>query len=239
MSEKIKVSLADHILTITLNRPEKLNCLDQEMLDALEAAIERAERDPMVKAVVLRGAGERAFSTGADLKAFRVLDSEGANQWIMAGNRLFNRIEQLLKPTLAVIRGYALGGGMELALACDFRLADASAVFSSPELQHGWLPGWGAMARLRRLLGEAKAKEVVLLAQKIGAEDAFRLGLLTRLAPADELGQVLESTLTNLLKVPPMTFALAKTTLMDEHRSTSGADMMFDVLALNLTNLTT
>ena len=232
MSDNVTAVLEAGVLSLTLNRPDKLNCMDWEMLHQLETQVEEAEKDIDVNVLVVKGAGEKAFSSGADLKAFQALTADEARQWIMTGNRLFNKIEQLPKPTLAVMQGYALGGGLELALACDFRIAAENTVLSSPELQHGWLPGWGGMTRLRRLIGEAKAKEVVLLGQKISAQEAYRLGLLTRLIRADQLQAEAKRMLADLLKLPPQPFALAKAVLMDERRTTSGADLWFDVLAL-------
>jgi len=234
MSGKILIEKQNGVLTLTLNRPEKLNCIDQEMLQTLENQVDKAAKDAATRVVIFKGAGDRAFSSGADLKAFQALTKEEADEWIIAGNRIFNKVEQLPKPTIAIIQGYALGGGLELALACDFRIGTEEAVVANPELQHGWLPGWGGMARLRRLIGEAKAKEVVLLCEKIPAQEAYRLGLFTKVVSKEEVNKEVEKLTTHFLERSPKAFALAKSVLMDEEHGTSGTGIWFDVLAMNL-----
>jgi len=234
MSEKIIIEKQKGVLMLTLNRPEKLNCIDQEMLQTLENQVDEAAKDAETRVVIFRGAGDRSFSSGADLKAFHALTKAAADEWIIVGNRLFNKIEQLPKPTIAVIQGYALGGGLELALACDFRIGTEAAVVANPELQHGWLPGWGGMARLRRLLGEAKAKEVVLLCEKIPVQEAYRLGLFTKIVSKENVADEIDKLTTHFLERSPKAFALAKSVLMDEGHGTSGTEIWFDVLAMNL-----
>jgi enoyl-CoA hydratase/carnithine racemase len=186
-----------------------------------------------VKVVVFSGSGDRAFSTGADLKEFGLLNEVQAVEWIQLGNKVFNKIENLNKPTISYINGYAMGGGFELALSCDFRIGTETAVFCSPELQHGWLPGWGGMTRLRKLIGEAKAKEVVMLCEKIPAGKALEMGLIHRIHSKEE------DTLTNLINylktIKPEAFRLAKSALMDPGRSTYGVDVQFDILAMQIT----
>jgi enoyl-CoA hydratase/carnithine racemase len=236
MAGKILTSKKERILEITLNNPEKLNCMGFEMLHALADAVDGALADNGVGALLFRGAGERAFSTGADLKEFQSLSPEKADEWIEFGNRVFNRIDTSPKPTAAFINGYAIGGGLELALACDFRFGTASAVLASVELQHGWLPGWGGMTRLRRLLGEARAKEMVMLCEKIPADRALDMGLLTRVLDEGREEEELNKLIEHLSNLKPAAFKLAKTVLMDPDRSTEGADVQFDVLAMNLAN---
>lgn len=219
------------VCTLTLNRPQKRNAISRLMLQQLQTALHTIEPDPAVRLVVLRGAGGQAFSAGGDLTEFRALDSAGVHDWIWQGNVVFNQLENLPKPTIAVLEGYVLGGGLELALSCDFRLAIPSATLGCPELQHGWLPGWGALARLRRLIGEARAKELVLLSEKLPAPEAYRLGLISRLCEPDELADVLDGLIHQLLAAPPAMLAMAKAALSDEHRRTTGPDLWFDVLA--------
>jgi enoyl-CoA hydratase/carnithine racemase len=181
MADKIILQIKGNIAEIKLNNAQKLNCMGFEMLEALDEAVVQIAANPTVRVLLFTGAGERAFSTGADLKEFKSLSGERADHWIEFGNLVFNKIETLPKPTVALVHGYVMGGGMELALACDFRLGKVNAIFSAPELQHGWLPGWGGMTRLRRLIGEARAKEVVMLNERITTKEALRLGLLTRI----------------------------------------------------------
>lgn len=234
MSKKIILEVNGKVGQITLNNPEKLNCLGFEMLEALDHALLEAASLQELRVLLIKGAGDRAFSTGADLKEFASLTRDQSDRWIRYGNEVFNALETLSIPTVAFIGGYALGGGLELALCCDFRLGTESTIFSSPELQHGWLPGWGGMTRLRRLIGEARAKEVVMLNQKIPAADALRMGLLSRVLTQGSEEEELGAFLEHLASLKPATFSLAKRALMDEGRTTRGSDIDFDTLALQL-----
>lgn len=235
-SEKILTEKRGDALEIVLNNPDKMNCMGFEMLRALDATISAAVSDNGIKALLIRGAGERAFSTGADLREFQSLPPNKADEWIEYGNEVFNRIEKFPKPTVALINGYAIGGGLELALSCDFRIGRETAVIASVEVQHGWLPGWGGMTRLRRLIGEARAKEVVLLCEKIPAGRALELGVLHRLFTDDSLEAELDKMLLHLTGLEPVTFKLAKSALIDPDRTTRGADIQFDVMAMKIAN---
>jgi enoyl-CoA hydratase/carnithine racemase len=234
MSEKIILELSNKVGRVILNNPEKLNCIGFEMLEALDQALTKIDGDPDIQVLVVQGAGDRAFSTGADLKEFASLDKDQSERWIRYGNDLFNTLENLPIPTVALINGYALGGGLELALCCDFRLGTERAIFASPELQHGWLPGWGGMTRLRRLIGEARAKEVVMLNPKFPASEALHLGLLTRILRDGAEDSELDAFLEHLVSLKPAALTLAKRALMDEGRTTKGRDIDFDVQALQL-----
>jgi len=234
MSEKIILERKGKVAWITLNYPEKLNCMGFEMLEALDEALKIVEGKKEIQALVIRGAGDRAFSTGADLKEYVSLDKDQSERWIRYGNEIFNTLETLTIPTVALINGYAVGGGLELALCCDFRLGTKSAILASPELQHGWLPGWGGMTRLRRLIGEARAKEVVMLNEKIQAADAEHMGLLTRILTEGAEDRELDAFIEHLVSLKPAALNLAKKALMDEGRTTRGRDIDFDVLALQL-----
>jgi len=230
--EKIILEIENKVAFVILNNPAKMNCMGFQMLHELEETLSEVERNADVHVVVFKGAGERAFSTGADLKEFQSLSGEKASEWIEYGNQVFNQIENLKKPTVAFINGYAMGGGLELALACDFRIGTESAILCSPELQHGWLPGWGGMTRLRRLLGEVKAKEVIMLCEKIPAREALEMGLLNRIENED--GTVMMRLLEHLGSLKNSAFVLAKTALQNPNRTTSGVDIQFDVLAMQI-----
>lgn len=231
-TDKIICEFKNNVVYITLNNPAKLNCMGFQMLEELNSAIAEVEKDSAIKVVVIKGAGEKAFSTGADLKEFHELPDEKKARWIEFGNEVFNRIENLAKPTVAYINGYAIGGGLELALACDFRVGTQSAKISSPELQHGWLPGWGGMTRLRRLIGEVRAKEVVMLCEKISAPDALNIGILTKIE--NDENEALINLIGHLSKLKNSAFKLAKTVLQDTARTTCGTDVQFDVLAMQI-----
>jgi len=234
MSEKIILEVSGSVGQITLNNPEKLNCMGFEMLEALDHALHEAAGLKELRVLLISGAGDRAFSTGADLKEFSTLNKDQSARWIRYGNEVFNTLESLAIPTVALINGYAVGGGLELALCCDFRLGTESAILASTELQHGWHPGWGGMTRLRRLIGEARAKEVVILNQMIPATDALQMGLLTRILKNGSEDKDLEVFLEHLAGLNPAAFGLAKRALMDEGRTTRSSDIDFDILAMQL-----
>lgn len=229
---KIIYEIKDNVGFILLNNPAKMNCMGFEMLNGLNNTIEEAKADSTVKVVVIQGAGDRAFSTGADLKEFRGLSAADLKRWIEFGNYIFNKIETLSKPTIAFINGYALGGGLELALACDFRIGTETAVLGSPELENGWLPGWGGITRLRRLIDEPKAKEVVMLNQKLNAKESLHLGLLNRID--SDKKENLKFFMEHLGKLNLEAFELAKMVLQDETHTTYGTDIQLDVLATKI-----
>lgn len=215
---------------IVFNRPEKYNCFGLSELDAIRQILELAKNDPGIKSLVFKGRGEKAFSTGADLNQFTALDQKGLIHWIKTGHEVFNAIAGFPKPTLALIQGYALGGGLELALACDFRLAATGAVFGSPELRHGWLPGWGGIQRLNQLIGEANAKELVFLADKIDAAAAFRLGLVNRVISNESWQEETAVWLAKLNQLDPDAFTMAKA-VFSSNSKTDDHSIWYDVLS--------
>ena len=223
MTDKIIFQISNGVGYITLNNPSKLNCMGFKLLARLNEVIEAVRMQEDARVLVFRGGGERAFSTGADLKEFRALSDEGLKKWIVFGNEIFNKIEALNIPTIAYIQGYALGGGLELALACDFRIGTDTAVIGSPELEHGWLPGWGGITRLRKLIGEAKAKEVVMLNKKYNAAESLKLGLLSSIDSVEK--DQLNHFVNHLKKINPRVLELAKMALQDENRTTYGTDV--------------
>ena len=230
MTDFIITELKEGLLTIRLNYPQKMNCMGFEMLEGLNNAIDFAKENKKVKAILFKGAGERAFCAGANIKEFETLEENEVKWWIEFGNEINNKIETIGKPTAAFIKGYAMGGGLELALACDFRLASQTAILSSPEVSNGWLPGWGGMTRVRRLVGEANAKRIVLLCERLDANQALQMGLVTRVVTEDEV----QDFMNTLIEMKPIAYALAKSAVMDATRTTSGSDVDFDVLAVKI-----
>ena len=230
MADLILTELKDGVYTITLNRAEKLNCINIEMLDLLEASILKAENNKDIRIVVIKGAGERAFSTGGDLKVFNNLPERETMDWIRKGHSIFNMLENLPKPTIAVIKGYAFGGGLELALACDFRLASEKASFRLPEVLHGWPPGWGALTRLALLIGQARAKEMILLGEALQAETAYQYGLVTRVVEELKLPIALQGIIETLDAIDADAFAIAKSALQNQN-TVQPSDIAFDALA--------
>jgi enoyl-CoA hydratase len=175
------------VATLTIHRPGALNALDPETLTELDAAVAVLAADPEVRAVVLTGAGEKAFVAGADIAVMQGMDPAGARELARLGHRLCRRIERAPKVFIAAVNGYALGGGCELALACDLRFAAESARFGQPEINLGIIPGFGGTQRLPRLVGRGRALELLLTGEMIDAREAHRLGLVNRVLPPGEL----------------------------------------------------
>lgn len=175
------------VAVLTFNRPEAMNAINQEVLTALDRALDEIQADDAVGAVVLTGAGERAFVAGADITQFTTLDIWSAGQFAERSLRLFRRIELSPKPVIAAINGFCLGGGCELALSCDIRLASEGARLGQPEVNLGIIPGWGGTQRLQRLVGPGWARQIVFSGEMIDARTAERIGLVNEVLPADRL----------------------------------------------------
>lgn len=202
---------ADHIATITLNRPEKLNALSPQLIGELYDALHRADTDDSVRVIILTG-GDSVFAAGADLGA---MDAASPNvvqalKLRFAAKNPFDYIEQIGKPVIAAIAGYALGGGCELAMCCDFRIAADNAKFGQPEISVGLIPGAGGTQRLPRLIGMTKAKQLIMLGETIGANEAERLGLINAVVPAKSLTDEAEKLASRLAAKPPFGLRLAK-----------------------------
>lgn len=175
------------ITTITVNRPDKLNALNEQVIAGLEQAFRAAAADPDCRVVVLTGAGDRAFVAGADIAELQALDAAAARAFLQRGHALMNHIENLGKPVVAAINGYALGGGCELALACTLRVAADTAQLGLPEVKLGLIPGYGGTQRLARQVGAGRALHMMLSGNPVKAEQALQYGLVTQVVPADEL----------------------------------------------------
>lgn len=186
------------VATIILNDPP-YNRLGMSLIDALERTVEQVDEDTTIRAVILRGAGDENFSVGADIREFGAAAAgRGVSDFIQQRLRVIRRIETMRKPVVCAIRGACVGGGLELALACHFRLAARGAKIGLPEVELGVVPAWGGTQRLTRTVGRARALEIMLLAKKLSADEALDAGLLTTVCDPDELdGQV--STLANEL----------------------------------------
>lgn len=187
MSESVVIATVGGIRTITVNRPDKLNALDQDTLLALDEAFAQAATDGDVRVVVLTGAGPKAFVAGADISQMTGLPALAGRDFGLVGQRLMRRIERMPKPVIAMVNGYALGGGLELAMACHLRIAADTAKVGQPEINLGLIPGFGGTQRLLRLTGRAAALELCLLGEPIDAQRAHQLGLVNRVVPAAEL----------------------------------------------------
>ncbi len=183
----ILFEIRDRVGLLTFNRPKALNALNPQTLEELGDAVERSRSEEAIRVLVLTGAGDRAFVAGADISEFPKMNALQARLFCEQGHQVFFRIEQLAKPVIACVNGFALGGGCELAMSCDFIYASDKAKFGQPEINLGIIPGFGGTQRLSRLIGRAKAKELCMTAEVIDAQQAKELGLVAKVFPADRL----------------------------------------------------
>jgi enoyl-CoA hydratase len=201
---------SEGIATITINRPEVLNALNQETINELLARFEDAENDENIKVIVITGAGNRAFCTGADLKTMMGISHLEGIELAKQGQHLMNRIEALGKPVIAAVNGYALGGGCELAMACDIRIASENAQMGQPEINVGLIPNWGGTQRLPRFVGKGIAKELIFTGKRIDAKTAERIGLVNTVVPADQLKVKVKELAMELASKPTVAIKLSK-----------------------------
>jgi enoyl-CoA hydratase len=192
---------------ITINRPDKLNAMNVETIGELKAAFQDFEHDAEVKAVILTGAGEKAFVAGADISEFVHLDAELGSHFSRQGQALTRMIENYPKPVIAAVNGYALGGGTEIALACHLRLASENAKMGQPEVKLGIIPGYGGTQRLARLVGKGKAMEMILSGRTMDAREAAEVGLVNKVLPATELLSAAEAMAKEIIKNAPLALA--------------------------------
>jgi enoyl-CoA hydratase len=203
-----------HIATVTLNRPEKLNSLDEALLRELLAAITAIDDDPTVRVAILTGAGDKAFAAGADIAAMSEMTSPQAKRFAELGHRVGARIEESRVPFLAAVNGFALGGGCELALACDFIYASEKAKLGQPEVSLGILPGFGGTQRLSRRVGAARARELCMTGDMIGAEEARRIGLVNAVVPHAELPAKVREVAAKIASRGPLAIAAVKRAIL-------------------------
>ncbi|UCE15996.1 MAG: enoyl-CoA hydratase/isomerase family protein [Candidatus Bathyarchaeota archaeon] len=196
--------------TITINRPKVLNALNEETILEILSRLEDAEEDEAIRVIIVTGAGDRAFSAGADIKTIRDLDLSKARDVSRLGHKLCDKIEELGKPVIAAINGYALGGGLELAMACDIRIASENVRLGQSEIKLGLIPGWGGTQRLPRFVGKSVAKEMIYTGKMIDAKMAERLGLVNVAVPLDQLRLVVEEFAKEIADKPPISIKLAK-----------------------------
>jgi enoyl-CoA hydratase len=204
MSSTLLFELTDGICRVTVNRPDKLNALDAIVIAELGDAVTRIETDSAVRAVLVTGAGTKAFVAGADIDELSAQSPIEGKARGAAGQAVFRRLEQCGKPVIAAVNGFALGGGCELAMACHIRIASDQAKFGQPEVKLGIAPGYGATVRLPRLVGRGRAIELLLTGRMIDAEEAYRIGLVNRVVPADRLLPECEALLRTIMENGPL-----------------------------------
>lgn len=178
---------SNRVATVTINRPDKLNALNAHAKSELREVFTQLKTDDNVDAVILTGAGEKAFVAGTDIAELTVLDRQSGAEFSARGQEVFDLIENFGKPVIAAVNGYALGGGCELALACHIRIASENAKFGQPEVNLGIIPGYGGTQRLARLIGKGRAMEMILTGNQIDAQEALRIGLVNKVVPLADL----------------------------------------------------
>lgn len=207
--ERVLYEVSDGIARLTINRPEKLNALDRRTIDEIDRAAQRAGADQEAGVVLITGMGEKAFVAGADIRELSTQTPIEGAAYAKTGQAAFGRIETLGKPSIAVINGYALGGGLELALACTLRIASETAKLGQPETGLALIPGYGGTQRLSRLVGRGHAMAMILTGDPIDAAEGLRIGLVNRVAPAGELHAAADALARKLLSRGPVALRYA------------------------------
>lgn len=208
--QNLLITDADSVRTITINRPDQLNALNRATILELNKALGEAEADTSIRVVLLTGSGQKAFVAGADIKEFAHFSVEEGKALAADGQKqLFDRVEHLGKPVIAAVNGFALGGGLELAMSAHVRIASENAKMGLPEVSLGVIPGYGGTQRLPRLVGKGKAMEMILSAQMIDANDALQWGLVNRVVPQDQLLSTAHELAVRIMKNSPTALAAA------------------------------
>jgi len=203
------LDVQDRIAVLSVNRPDKLNALNEQTIRELGEAFDEIARRDDVGGVILTGAGEKAFVAGADIAELSTMGPVDGIEVSRLGQQVFRRIELSRKPVIAAVNGFALGGGCELALACHLRIASENAQFGLPEVKLGIIPGYGGTLRLPRIVGKGRALELMLTAQFIKADEAYRIGLANRVVPQAELMDTARKTMQTILANGPVAVGLA------------------------------
>jgi len=234
----LKYEKQEGLLLLTLNRPDKSNAINKQLLEDLNYAFERATKDQEIRVVVLTGEGKH-FSVGGDIGEICGFTSAADfEDYFMRIHETFGKFENLRKPTIAAVNGLALGGGCEMSLAADLRIAADDASFGVPEIKLGALPGAGGTQRLPRIVGEAKALEMLYTGDFVSAEEAYRIGLVNRVVPSDKLRDEAIGFARRLEKRPPIALAAAKRLVKQGLKMELGAALEFGVKTVSLLAVT-
>jgi len=232
---EIKITIDPPIGWVILNRPHRLNTITPKMISEIEDALKELQAINEVKVVIFTGSGERAFSSGADINLLRDAESTYAGYALTIGlSRLALLIEEYPKPTIAAIRGYALGGGFELALACDFRLATETAKVGLPEIHLGLLPAGGGMQRLIKSVGIARAKEIAILGEHLNSDEAQRIGLITRVFSSDKFDEEVRKFALKIAELPQSSIRAIKLAIRAESESSAGSAKLLESFLFDL-----
>lgn len=223
MYTTLLTQLTEGIFTITINRPDKLNALNKNVINELSAALDEVYNNPEIRAAIITGAGPKAFVAGADISEFATLNAAGGSALAAHGQQnVFNKIEACPKLVVAAVNGFALGGGCELAMACHFRLASTNAKFGQPEVALGLIPGYGGTQRLTQLIGKGKAMELMMTGNSINADEAKLLGLVNYVTAPETLIEETTQLLKTIISKAPL--AIAKIIALTNLAATGAPD---------------
>lgn len=224
----------DGVATIAINRPEKRNALNGALIEELDVAFSKVAGDRELRGLILTGAGDKAFAAGADIAEIAALAPVEARRYALRGQRVLRRLETMGKPSVAAVNGYALGGGLELAMACTVRFAAEGAQLGQPEVRLGLLPGYGGTQRLPRLVGRGRALELLLSGEPVSAEEALRMGLVNRVVPRESLPAASRQWLAKVLANGPLAVAWAMEAVDVGMVTGEDAGMRFEAAAFGL-----
>ena len=203
-----------HIAVMTINRPKALNALNKQVLTEINEVLDQVDVNT-VRCMIVTGAGEKSFVAGADIGEMSVLNREEGVAWGKYGNDIFRKLETLPVPTIAAINGFALGGGCEISMSCDIRICSENAVFGQPEVGLGITPGFGGTQRLARIVGMGRAKEIIYTASNIKADEAYRIGLVNKVVPQEELMAAAQKMASKIASNAPVAVRLSKKAIND------------------------
>jgi enoyl-CoA hydratase len=208
--EYVRLQIEEGIAFVTIDNPSSLNALNAPTLTQLDQIFDKLAANPEVKGVIITGGGEKSFVAGADITEFQQVKGREAVGFMARGQRIFDRVEAFDRPVIAAINGFALGGGNELAMSCDIRIAAENAVFGQPEVTLGLIPGYGGTQRLPRLIGPGKAKEIIFADERINAQEALRVGLVERVVPKGQAVEEAKKLMKKILTKGPVAIRMAK-----------------------------
>jgi len=208
--EYVHCQIEEGIAIVTIDNQPALNALNAPTLNQLDKTFDDLAKNQEVKGVIITGAGERSFVAGADISEFLQIKGDTAPGFMARGQRIFDKIEVFDRPVIAAVNGFALGGGNELGLCCDIRIAAENAIFGQPEVNLGLIPGYGATQRLPRLIGPGKAKEIIFADERINAQEALRVGLVERVVPKGQAVEEAKKLLKRIMTKGPVAIKMAK-----------------------------
>jgi enoyl-CoA hydratase len=220
--KNILFEVEDGVAIVTFNRPKALNAMNSETMCELMDAVNRIRADEAIKVMILTGSGEKAFVAGADISQMQDMRPQAALAFMELGHETMRLMETMPKPVIAAVNGFALGGGTEISMSCDFRFASENARFGQPEILIGLIPGWGGTQRLARLIGIGRAKELIMGGEQIDAKRAFEIGLVNRVYPLDQLMAETKKFAKKLANLPGFALKMAK------HAINFGYDLSLD-----------